>query len=403
VSSAEALGEIETAIFQTAAFGYASAEEMADVFAGRAPGHVYTRLSNPTTLVLERRLTAAEKGVGALATSSGMAAIAATTLGLLRPGDEILAANGIFGGTVSFFRNVLGRLNIRAIFVDGANTTEVEAAVTPKTRALFVETIGNPRMDVPDLPALARLAAANNIPLIVDSTLTTPELVRPGEHGAALVVHSTSKFINGHGTAIGGAVVDTGRFDWSRGPFEDVAALARKAGPYAFLAHLRTVIARDLGGCPAPQSSFLMLQGLDTLSLRMKVHCENGLALAQVLADDPRVAAVGYPGLPSSPHFERVERLFGGRAGAVLSLRLGSLARAFAFINALTNVRRVANLGETRTLVIHPASTIFREYQPEDRLSLGVPDDLVRVSVGLEPLSAILADFQQALASAQKE
>jgi O-acetylhomoserine (thiol)-lyase len=403
VSSAEALGEIEAPIFQTAAFGYASAEEMADVFAGRAPGHVYTRLSNPTTLALERRLTAAEDGIGSLATASGMAAIAATTLGLLRPGDEIVAAKGIFGGAVSFFRNVLGRLNIRAVFVDGADTALVEASVTVRTRAIFVETIGNPGMDVPDLPALGRLARARNIPLIVDSTLTTPELVRPGEHGAALVVHSTSKFINGHGTAIGGAVIDTGRFDWSRGPFEDVAAIARRAGAHAFLAHLRLVIARDLGGCPAPQSSFLMLQGLDTLSLRLKVHCENALALARALTDDPRVAAVGYPGLASSPHFERAQRLFGGRAGAVLTLRLGSLARAFAFINALRSARRVANLGETHTLVIHPASTIFREYQPEDRLSLGVSDDLVRVSVGLEPFPVILADFQQALASAEKE
>ena len=399
----ETLGEIEAPIFQTAAFSYASAEEMADVFAGRAPGHVYTRLSNPTTLALERRLAAAEKGIGALATSSGMAAIAATALGLLRPGDEILTAKGIFGGSVSFFRNVLGRLNIRAIFVDASDTAQVSAAMTSKTRAIFVETIGNPRMDVPDLPALGDLAHERNIPLIVDNTVTTPELVRPGEHGAALVIHSTSKFINGHGTAIGGAIVDTGKFDWSRGPFEDIAAIARKAGAQAFLAHLRTLIARDLGGCPAPGSSFLMLQGLDTLPLRLKTHVENAHALAQALSSDARVAAVGYPGLPGSPYFERTQRLFGGRAGAILTLRLDKLSRAFAFINALRSVRRVANLGETRTLVIHPGSTIFREYAPADRLSLGVPDDLVRVSVGLEPFPAILADFQQALAAAQKE
>ena len=397
------LGEIEAPIFQTAAFGFASAEEMAKVFAGRAPGHVYTRLSNPTTLALERRLAAAERGIGALATSSGMAAIAATVLGLLRPGDEILTAKGIFGGSVSFFRNVLGRLNIRAIFVDGSDTAQVAAAVSAKTRAIFVETIGNPRMDVPDLDALGGLAHHRNVPLIVDNTVTTPELVRPGDYGAALVIHSTSKFINGHGTAIGGAIVDTGRFDWSHGPFEDIAAIARKAGAHAFLAHLRTLIARDLGGCPAPGSSFLMLHGLDTLPLRLKTHVENADALAQALSSDDRVAAVSYPGLPGSPYFERARRQFGGRAGAILTLRLGTLSRAFAFINALQSVRRVANLGETRTLVIHPGSTIFREYAPEDRLSLGVPDDLVRVSVGLEPFPAILADFQQALAVAQKE
>jgi O-acetylhomoserine (thiol)-lyase len=403
VSLPEPLGEVEAPIFQTAAFGYATAEEMADVFAGRLPGHVYTRLSNPTTLALERRLTEAEKGVGTLATASGMAAIAAALLGLLRPGDEILAAKGIFGGTVSFLRNVLGRLTIRAVFVDASDTAEVAASFTSKTRAIFVETIGNPRMDVPDLSALGALAREHNLPLIVDSTVTTPELVRPGDHGAALVVHSTSKFINGHGTAIGGALVDTGRFDWSRGPFEDVAALAKKAGTYAFLAHLRSVIARDLGACPAPNSSFLMLQGLDTLPVRMKVHVDNAQALAQALADDKRVKAVTYPGLADSPDCERAKRQFGGRAGAILTLRLGSSARSFAFINALKSARRVANLGETRTLVIHPASTIFREYGPDDRLALGVPDDLVRVSVGLEPFATILDDFQQALAVSQKE
>ena len=403
VTVQEALGEIEAPIFQTTAFGYDTAEEMADVFAGRAAGHVYTRLSNPTTLALERRLAAAERGIGALATSSGMAAIAVTALGLLRPGDEILAAKGIFGGSVSFFRNVLGRLNIRAIFVDGSDTAQVAAAVTSKTRLIFVETIGNPRMDVPDLPALGALARDRNIPLIVDNTVTTPELVKPGEHGAAVVIHSTSKFINGHGTAIGGALVDTGKFDWSRGPFEDIATIARKAGAYAFLAHLRTVIARDLGACPAPGSSFLMLHGLDTLPLRLKTHVENAKALAHALAEDSRVAAVDYPGLPGSPYFARVQHLFGGRAGAVLTLHLGNRPKAFAFINALKNARRVANLGETRTLVIHPASTIFREYPYEDRLSLGVPDHMVRVSVGLEDFSTILSDFQQALAVADKE
>jgi O-acetylhomoserine (thiol)-lyase len=403
VTSPEVLGDIEAPIFQTAAFGYASAEEMAEVFAGRAAGHVYTRLSNPTTLALERRLAEAERGVGALATSSGMAAIAAATLGLLRPGDEIIAAKGIFGGTVSFFRNVLGRLNIRAVFADASDSAHVAATLSANTRAIFVETIGNPGMDVPDLPVLGALARDHNIPLIVDNTVTTPELVRPGDHGAALVIHSTSKFINGHGTAIGGVLIDTGRFDWSRGPFDDVAARARRAGAHAFLAHLRTVIARDLGGCPAPNSSFLMLQGLDTLPVRLKVHVENAQELARHLADDPRVQAVGYPGLPNSPYVERVQRLFGGRAGAILTLRLGSLAKAFACINALKGARRVANLGETHTLVIHPASTIFREYAPDDRLALGVPDDLVRVSVGLEPFATILADFQQALAVAQKE
>ena len=394
------LGDSGTAIHQTSAFGYDDAESMADVFAGRAPGHVYTRLSNPTTMALEARLTSLENGVGAMAFSSGMAAISATLLGLLRPGDEIVAAKGIFGGTVSFLRNVLGRFNIKAVFVDGTDTDGIKKALTPATKAIFLETIGNPRMDVPDLPALGALAMEKGIPLIVDSTVTTPALIRAGDHGASLVIHSTSKFINGHGTAIGGALIDTGRFDWSKGPFPDVAALARRAGPRAFLAHLRTLIARDLGGCPAPNSSFLMLQGLDTLSVRMSIQCRNASQLAEALHRDGRVKGVSYPGLSHSPFFDRVQRLLGGKAGAILTIRLGTRERAFAFINALKHAKRVANLGETRTLVIHPASTIFREYEPADREVLGVPDDLVRVSVGLESYETIQADFQQALTSA---
>lgn len=403
MSTPDVLGGLEAPVFQTAAFNYQTAEDMASVFAGRAPGHLYTRLSNPTTLTLERRLADLEGGLGAISTSSGMAAIAAVMTGLLRPGDEVVSASAIFGGTISFFRNVLGRFGVRTTFVPAEDTAAFATAITPATRVLFVETIGNPGMDVPDLTALADLAHNHKIPLVVDSTLTTPALIRPGTFGADLVVHSTSKFLNGHGSSIGGAIVDTGRFNWAASPFADVAALAKRAGRQAFLAHLRTSIARDLGACSAPWTSFLVLQGLETLSARMRLHCENALGLANFLRQRSDVAAVNYPGLPDSPHFERVQRYLGGKGGGLLTLGLGSQKRAFAFINNLRRARLVANLGETRTLVIHPASTIFREYDQADRHRMGVPDDLVRVSVGIEDLSTIVEDFRQALESSHKE
>ncbi len=400
--SEDLLGTIEAPVFQTAAFSYASAEAMAEVFGGRAPGHLYTRLSNPTTLALEQRLAQAENAVGCIATSSGMAAIAAVMTGLLRPGDEILSASGIFGGTVSLFRNVLGRFGVGTRLAPASNTAAFAAAVTPATRVLFVETIGNPGMDVPDLAALAAIAHQHGIPLVVDSTVTTPALVRPGDFNADIVVHSTSKFINGHGTAIGGAIIDTGRFDWMHGPFPDISTLAKRAGRLAFLAHLRANIARDLGACPAPWTSFLMLQGLETLPTRMRAHSQNALRLAGALAEHPAIRQVSYPGLPSSPFYPEVQRTFAGQGGAVLTIQLGTQRRAFCFINALKRTRLAANLGEPRTLVIHPASTIFHEYEPAERVQLGAPDDLVRVSVGLDDLPSLLEDFQQALDRSQE-
>jgi O-acetylhomoserine (thiol)-lyase len=391
------------AIHQTATFAYSTAEEMADVFRGRAPGHVYTRISNPTTLALERRLTELERGIGCVATSSGMAALASVMVGLLRSGDELLCATGIFGGSVSLFRNVLGRFGIRTVLFDASDPEALGRSITPATRVVFVETIGNPRMDVPDLPVLADIAHEHGLPLIADSTLSTPALIRPGEHGADIVVHSTTKFINGHGTALGGAVIDTGRYDWQNGKFADVALLARKAGHLAFLAQLRLSAYRDLGGCPAPQSSHQMLQGLETLGVRMHVHCHNAHRVASALASRPEVAWVNYPGLPRSRFRPLVSRLFAGRAGGVLTLGLGTERRAFRFVNALRRATLAANLGETRTLVIHPASTIFADYAPEERARMGVGDDLVRISVGLEPEDEILPDMIQALEVSARE
>jgi O-acetylhomoserine (thiol)-lyase len=255
-------------------------------------------------------------------------------------------------------------------------------------------------MNVPDIPPLAHLAREHNIPLVVDATLIPPSIAQTGRLGADIVIHSTSKFINGHGTAIGGALIDTGNYNWGKGAFPDIRQLARRAGILAFLAHLRTVIYRDLGGCPAPMNSFLMLQGLETLVPRMQIHCSNALRLAGFLAGHPDVAWVNYPALPGSVYRERVEDFFDGNAGGVLAFGLGDKARSIGFINSLTLAKNMTNLGDAKTLVLHPATTIFHEYGPEERERMGVFDDSIRVSVGIEDYEDIQIDFEQAIENA---
>ncbi len=396
-TSTDSSGAAAVPIYQTVAYAYGAPEELAQVFAGEAPGYIYTRIANPTTSALEATLADLEGGIGCIATASGMAAIAAVAMGLVRAGDEIIAAAGIFGGTISFFENVLARFGVRTRFVDASDTEAFGRAVNERTKFIFVETIGNPRLDVPDLRAMAEIAHRASIPLVVDSTVTTPVLIRPGEFGADLVVHSTSKFINGHGTALGGAIIDNGHYDWSRGPFPDIERLSKSLGRLAFLSHLRNRIGRDLGGCPAPMNSFLMLQGLETLSLRMAQHCANAEALARFLSRHPAVARVNFPGLPDSPFFERARRQFGGRAGALLTFSLGNKEKAFRFIGALRLARNLANLGDAKTLVIHPGSTIFHEFGPAEQQRMGIEADLIRVSVGIEDFDDIQKDFQQAI------
>ena len=398
-----ASGASAVPVYQTVAFAYRSAEELAGVFDGKSPGYIYTRIANPTTTAFEARLAELEGGIGCIATSSGMAAIASVAIGLLKPGDRIVAATGIFGGTVSLFQNTLGRFDVETVLVDVADTGNFATAVNDKTKLIFIETIGNPRMDVPDIPAIAKIAKDAGIPLIVDNTVTTPFLIRPSEHGADIVVHSTSKFINGHGTAIGGAIIDTGNFDWKNGPFEDIRELSKRAGALAFLAHQRNLIYRDLGGCPAPMNSWLMLQGIETLPGRITKHCENARKLAEFLNTHPNVTWVNYPSLPDSKFNDRVNNLFGGRGGGLLTFGLGDKPKAFKFINSLKLAKNQANLGDAKTLVIHPGSTIFHEFSSSEQQKMGLGEDLVRVSVGIEDFEDIKADFEQAIAKAVEE
>lgn len=396
-SSGGFYGATAVPVYQTTAYAYKTAQELADVFDGKAAGYIYTRLANPTTSALEARLTELEGGIGCIATSSGMAAIASVVMGLLRTGDEIIAAAGIFGGTTSLFVNTLSRFGITTRLVDAGDTKKFTEAVNKKTKVFFVETIGNPRMDVPDIRAIAQIAHNVNIPFVVDNTITTPFLIRPGDFGADIVVHSTSKFINGHGTAIGGAIIDTGNFNWQNGAFEDIGKLAKKAGRFAFLAHLRNLIYRDLGGCPAPMNSFLMLQGLETLPERITAHCENASKLAQYLEKHPRVSWVNYPGLAGSKFHGRTVELFGGRGGGLLTFGLGDKQKAFKLIDSLKLAKNLANLGDIKTLVIHPASTIFHEFDTATQKKMGVTEDMIRVSVGIEDFEDIKADFEQAI------
>ncbi len=396
-------GATAVPIYQTVSYAYRTAQELADVFDGKLPGYIYTRIANPTTTALEARVTELEGGIGAIATSSGMAAIASVVMGLVRTGDQIIASGGIFGGTISLFEKTLGRFGVETALVDAADTANFAAAINDRTKLIFIETIGNPRMDVPDIPRIADIAHKSGIPLIVDNTLTTPILIKPGQHGADIIVHSTSKFINGHGTAIGGAIIDTGNYNWKNGAFEDIKQLSQQAGNMAFLGHLRNLIYRDLGGCAAPMNSFLMLQGLETLPGRIAKHCDNALKLAEFLSKRPNVSWVNYPALKGNKFHGRVNKFFGGRGGGLLTFGLGDKATAFRCIDSLKLAKNLANLGDVKTLVLHPGSTIFHEFSTAEQNNMGVTEDMVRVSVGIEDFEDIEADFRQAIATAVKE
>jgi len=396
-------GATAVPVYQTVSYAYRTAQELADAFAGRLPGYIYTRIANPTTTALETRLTELENGIGCIATSSGMAAIASVVMGLTKAGDHIVAAAGIFGGTVSLFENTLARFGVETTLVDVAETSNFTKAINSSTKLIFIETIGNPRMDVPDIPAVADIAHKAGVPLVVDNTVTTPVLFKPGEFGADIVVHSTSKFINGHGTAIGGAIIDAGNYNWRKGIFEDIRNISQRVGQLAFLWYLRNVIYRDLGGCPAPMNSFLMLQGLETLPGRMVKHCENAGKLAEFLESHPKVSWVNYPGIEKSKFNDRIARLFDGRGGGLLTLGLGDKQRVFNFIDSLKLAKNLANLGDTKTLVVHPASTIFHEFSAEQQRQMGVTEDMVRVAVGIEDFEDIKTDFERAINSTFKE
>jgi O-acetylhomoserine (thiol)-lyase len=390
-------GSTNTPIVQSSAFAYDTAEELEDVFRGRKAGHVYTRLNNPTTESLEKRLALLEGGGATIVTASGMAAIATAVLTILRSGDEILSSSSLFGGTFSLFRDTLSNYGITARFVDPLDLDGFRKAINEQTRLVFVETVGNPKLDVPDIPALAEIAHDAGIPIMVDSTVTTPYLANGARLGADILAYSTSKYINGTGTTIGGAIIDRGVFNWASPKFPHFAPFHKKYRNFAFTARARKLVHKDLGACAAPFNSYLLTEGIQTLALRMDRHCSNALALARFLKGHPKVAWVSYPGLEDSPGHAVATRLYSGLYGGLLTFGTGDKASAFKAINGLRLAKNLANIGDAKTLVIHPASTICADYNAEEKALLGVTEDLIRVSVGIEHSHDIIGDFRQAL------
>jgi O-acetylhomoserine (thiol)-lyase len=398
-------------IYQTTSYVFNDTEHAANLFALKESGNIYTRLMNPTTDVFEKRIAALEGGVGALAFASGHAAISAAIFNIAEAGEEIVSSATLYGGTYNMFAYTLPRLGIKVKFVDPRDPENFRKAITPETKALYAETIGNPKIDVLDIEKVAAVAHENGIPLIIDSTFATPYLCRPIEFGADIVVHSATKFIGGHGTSMGGVVVDSGKFDWANGKFPLLSEpdpsynglrYTEALGPLAFIIRLRTQILRDLGATVSPFNSFLFLQGLETLPLRMERHSANALAVARYLAGHKLVEWVSYPGLLNHPDHKLAGKYLPKGAGAILTFGIkGGLEAGKKFINSLQLFSLLANVGDAKSLVIHPASTTHSQLTPAQRASAGAPDELIRLSLGLEDAADLIADLEQALAASQ--
>ena len=382
-------------IYQTSAFQQESAERLEGIFHNTQPGYCYTRVGNPTVSAFEQRMAAVEGGVGALACASGMAATFNVIMGLCEQGDELVASSCLYGGTLELFED-LERMGVTVRRVSDVTPDELAEVVSERTRLVFAETLSNPRLGVLDIPAVAAWCHEHGLPLVVDNTVASPYLCRPLELGADVVVESTSKYVNGGGNAISGVIVDSGRFRWDA---ERYPALApwQKMGPFALLARLRNGLWRDTGACLAPVTAFLNCVGLETLAVRMERACDNSFELATWLAGSGLVAEVGYPGLPDAPGHDLAKRQFDGRFGALVTFRAGSRERAFKFVNGVRYAYRASNIGDVKTLVLHPASTIFADNSEEERHAAGVYDDSIRVSVGIEDIDDLIDDFRQAL------
>ncbi len=396
-------------IYQTTSYTFRDTDHAARLFALQEPGYIYTRIMNPTTEVLEERVAMLEGGVGGLAFASGMAAITAACLTIAGKGDHIVSSSGLYGGTYTLFSQTFPRkLGIDVTFTDTDDPAGFEAAATDRTKLFYVETVGNPRLTVPDFERLAHAAHAHNVPLMVDNTVASPWLCRPLSHGADIVVHSLTKYLGGHGNSIGGILVDGGRFDWAAaGRFPDLVEpdpsyhgvrFVEQFGEAAYVAKARVHLLRDLGACISPMNAFLILQGIETLPLRMKRHCDNAMEVARFLSGHPKVSWVTYPGLPDHPTHELAARYLTGGFGAMIGFGVaGGLEAGTKFINSLRLVSHLANIGDARTLAIHPASTTHQQLSEDEQLQAGVTPDFIRLSVGIEDPQDIIEDLDQAL------
>ena len=399
-------------IYQTSSYVFKSTEHAANLFALKEFGNIYTRLMNPTTDVFEQRVAAIEGGTGALGVASGQAAITYSLLAITQLGDEIVAGNNLYGGTYQLFHHTFPKLGRTVKFVDSRNPEAFRRAITPKTRALYVETVGNPKLDVPDFEAIAKIAHEAGLPLVVDNTVGVG-LVRPFEHGADIIVTSATKYVGGHGTSIGGVIVDSGKFKWNNGKFPeftepdpsyhglvywDALSNVPGMGNVAFILKVRVTLLRDIGAALSPFNSFLFLQGLETLPLRQKQHSANALEIALWLKTHPLVTWVTYPGLPDDPSHKvaskYLKRGFGGLVGFGVN---GGLEACKKFINSVKLLSHLANIGDAKSLVIHPASTTHSQLTPAELEETGATPDYIRLSVGLEDVADIKADIEQAL------
>jgi O-acetylhomoserine (thiol)-lyase len=384
-------------IYQNVSHKFNTAEELSEVFAGKKSGFIYQRLRNPTNQVLEKRLALLEGGIDAVVTSSGMAAINNAILAICQTGDEIVSGNSLFMSTFLLFNNVFRKLGIKVKLVESSDLEEWKAAVTPKTKLLFVEVIGNPKMDVPNISEIAKIAHSNNAPLMVDSTLATPYLFRPFEHGADIVVHSTTKYFNGHGSAIGGVIIDSGQFNWPEEKYPDFKLFEHK-GKFAYIDKVWREIHINFGTTQSPFQSYLTLIGLDTLALRMERHLSNAIKLAEFLNKHKKVKWVNFPGLEKHPSHKIAKFQFKGKGyGALLTFGLENEKACFNFIRNVKLIYHLANLGDCKTLVIHPWSSQYVSFTEDARKSNGITPDLLRVSVGIEAIEDIMEDFDQAL------
>lgn len=395
-------------IYQTTSYTFEDSAHAADLFALKKFGNIYTRLMNPTTDVLEKRIAMLEGGVGALAVASGQAAITLAILNIARPGDEIVSSSALYGGTYNLFAHTLARLGIKTIFVNSNNPDDFDKAITKNTKLVYTEAIGNPKLNVLDIETLARVAHKNHVPLIVDNTVPTPYLFRPFEYGADIVIHSATKFIGGHGTSLGGLIVDSGNFDWfgaSTYPdltlpdpsYHDVI-YTRDFGKAAYIIRARVQLLRDMGPAISPFNAFMLLQGLETLHLRMQRHSENALKVAKFLKSHKKVSWVNYPGLEDHPDNKFAKKYLPKGQGAIVGFGIkGGKYAGVKFIDNVKLLSHLANIGDAKSLVIHPASTTHQQLTEAEKLSTGVTDDFIRLSIGIEDVDDIIEDLDNAL------
>ena len=396
-------------IYQTTSYQFKSTEQAANLFGLKEFGNIYTRLMNPTTDVLEKRMALLDGAAGALAVASGQSAITLALLNISQAGDEIVSADNLYGGTYNLFHYTFPRLGIKVKFVPSNNLDALQKAINAKTKAVYAESIGNPKLDVADLEGISKVAHKNGIPFVLDNTVS-PYLLRPIDHGVDIVVYSATKFIGGHGTSLGGVIVDSGKFDWTNGKFPLIAGpdpsyhginfveALKPLGNIAYIIKARVTLLRDLGPALSPFNAFLLLQGLETLHLRLPRHCENALAVAKFLKKHPNVSWVNYPGLDDSPEKERVKKYLPKGAGAILGFGIkGGLEAGKRFIDSLQLISHLANVGDAKSLAIHPATTTHQQLSEQEQLSTGVTADFIRLSIGIEHIDDIISDIDQAL------